>query len=330
MLYFATLFDENFLARGLALYGSLLKHSKNNFFLFVLALDNRVPEKLETFISSSNVKVIKLEDIELYYPELKLVKGSRSKIEYYFTLSPFLPSYILANFPNVNRITSLDADILFFSDPNIIFDHYVDADILITPHSFPNELKYLEDFGKYNVSFQSFKRTDNAVRCLDKWKSDCINFCSDYFDSVNNRFADQKYLDSWENDFDKVVPIDLSSSGLAPWNIAKYKIELFDNKIFVDGKPLIFYHFHHLRFLNRFQIVHGLEKYNAFHSVSNKAVKFIYKTYIQVLANSTFSNSINVLRYNFSNTKPFWKKLLQSGPYWLYLKPFLIHVQIRK
>ena len=38
---------------------------------------------------------LKIEDIENEYPELLEAKSNRSKIEYYFTLSPVLPLYLI-------------------------------------------------------------------------------------------------------------------------------------------------------------------------------------------------------------------------------------------
>src|SRR6185312_10435597 len=105
MLYFATLFDINYLSRGLALLDSLTAHSSSPFKLFVLALDNGVVEYFEKH-STDTVDVITVDDIETHFPELRHAKENRSKIEYYFTLSPYLPLYILQKFPGVDQVTS--------------------------------------------------------------------------------------------------------------------------------------------------------------------------------------------------------------------------------
>src|SRR5688572_13928999 len=103
MLHFATLFDKNYLGRGLALLESLEKASSQPFVLYVLALDSAV---ISFFQKNSypQVRTIALEDIEQCYPELLDIKDKRSRIEYYFTLSPYLPSYIFQKY-QVNRIT---------------------------------------------------------------------------------------------------------------------------------------------------------------------------------------------------------------------------------
>lgn len=328
MLHFVTLFDINYLSRGIALYTSLLKHTKAGIKLYVVALDEVVGVEIKKIINDESLILIQLQDLEISYPELVQAKNSRSTIEYYFTLSPFLPTYILQQYPNVDRITSLDADLYFYNDPQLIFDQYPNSEILITPHNFPPDLTHLEKYGKYNVSFQSFKRTPNALACLEKWRRDCLDFCSDEYDEVNNRFADQKYLDDWQEHFENVNVIDLPNSGLAPWNISKYQIEAKNWKIIVDGLPLIFYHFHHLRFLNRVQISHGLGNYKASKVLSNRVVKLLYKKYILQLLNFNYAATNQVLRYKITQEKYIWNKILQSEPYWVFIRPFFFHIDV--
>jgi hypothetical protein len=328
MLHFITLFDVNYLTRGIALYNSLSQHTKQGIKLYIVALDHQVGYEINRIFASDDVVLIDLLSIEKKYPELLKVKSVRTKVEYYFTLSPYLPSYVLATYPEVTQITSLDSDIFFFSDPSQIFETYPEAEILLTPHNFPSNLKYLEKYGRFNVSFQSFKRTMNVMNCLRKWREDCIDFCSDTLDVANNRYADQKYLDNWSAQFENVVSIDLPGSGLAPWNISKFRIERSINDFLINNEPLIFFHFHHLRFINRFQIAHGLDNYLALDVVLNKAVRSMYKKYILSLQPRSKFQSHHVERYLVNKPNSLWEIVFQASPYWFYLKPMMFHVLI--
>src|SRR5687768_12114064 len=128
-LHFATLFDKNYLDRGLVLYDSLNKHCKD-FALYILALDEFTFNYFEANGQYEKVILIRLDEVEEYDPELKNIKPGRSIIEYYFTLSPSLPLYILNKF-QPDHICTLDADILFFNNPVVLFECLTEYEIVI-------------------------------------------------------------------------------------------------------------------------------------------------------------------------------------------------------
>lgn len=330
MLHFATLFDKNYLSRGLALYESLQKQASQLFTLFVLALDEVVVSYFATNPGFS-VKIIQISDLERYYPDLLTAKQNRSKIEYYFTLSPFLPSYILEKYSHIDRITTLDCDLYFFDDPNLIFAAYPDASILITPHNFTERLSGLIVHGRYNVSFQSFKNDKNALNCLTVWRSKCVEWCYDSLDLQNNRYADQKYLDSWGREFDKVADIEIAGTGIAPWNLDKHVFSIKQGKVFVNSKPLIYYHFHHLRVFNTYFAINAFRHYQV--KKIGRGVRKIYHFYLNRLAaiarDITFTDR-EIVRYGVTNNKNLVKKLLLHDGYWFFSKWFIIFINPSK
>lgn len=326
MLHFATLFDINYLSRGLALLDSLTKHSSQSFKLYILALDARVISYFEKH-PNSNVTTISLDEIEKHFPELLKAKNNRSVIEYYFTLSPYLPSYILEKYPDVEQITTMDADIYFFNDPAIILKKYPLAAVLITPHNFSPALQYLEVYGKYNVSFQSFKNNDAARLCLQSWRQDCFNWCHDFFDEANNRFADQKYLDEWKEKFEQVEDIGIPGAGLAPWNIEKYNYEFHKDHMLVNHHPLIYYHFHHLRIFNKNFAFNGLEIYQV--QTKRKAIRAVYHIYLKKLNSFAVKQTgpdSGTLRYNSLLKNGTMQKFKNPDGYWFFSNYAIIHV----
>ena len=73
MLNFVTLFDRNYLSRGLALYDSLEKECNDSFLLFILCMD----EESYLYFSEKkmkNISLIKLDEIEAFYPVLLKLK----------------------------------------------------------------------------------------------------------------------------------------------------------------------------------------------------------------------------------------------------------------
>jgi hypothetical protein len=326
-LYFATLFDINYLTRGLALIQSLQKYCSVPFKIFVLSLD----EKVEIYFSNNPVypvEIILLSDIEDYYSELTFIKSERKNFEYFFTLSPYLPSYIIENYREVDRITTVDSDILFFSDPAVIFQTYSKSSILITPHDFSINNLFKLKWGIYNVSFQSFRRDEQGLECLKFWRQQCYEWCYDEIDETVDRYADQKYLDKWPILYNKLQVINIKGAGLAPWNIEKYKLSIKENQIFVNDSPLIYYHFHKLRLLTPNFASHSFGDYYTLESANSPVVKKIYKKYIKILNKfqkyNLFGLDTEITRDSNMQYSVF-KRIIKTNGVWYVNSHFLIH-----
>lgn len=313
MLYFTTYFDKNYLSRGLALYNSL-KENSQTFQLFVLCLDNHTEVYFKTNQQKfPEVKTLLLNDIEDDDIELKSCKTNRNNIEYYFTLSPCLPLYLLNTY-KLPHICSLDADILFFANPKPIFDYLNDYSVVITPHKFSKEIVELEKFGKFNVSFQIFKNDENGIACLKKWRQQCIEWCSDTFDKKNDRYADQKYLDKWALNFpNKVKELYDNVSGIAPWNLNHYKLTIKDKQVYSNNERLIFYHFHHFKIFNTHIATNGFYFYKA---KDSRIINHLYLQYwnnLEVINKEFNIEKDNIQRTHLAGNNSIYKKLLDEG-----------------
>jgi len=245
MYYFCTYFDQNYLARGLALYRSLKRHC-SEFKLWVLCLDNAAYEILEK-LDLPGVYLIAMEAFERNDEPLRSAKQSRSKIAYYFTCTPSLSLYILNNWPEVDLITYVDADIFFFASPMPLFEELGNSSVAIIGHRFPTHLQDLEKYGIYNVGWLSFRRDENALICLRWWRERCLEWCYDRVE--DGRYADQKYLDDWPERFRNVIVLKHKGANLAPWNLANYRLFRDGARLLVDEQPLIFFHFNGLEII---------------------------------------------------------------------------------
>ena len=307
VLYFATLFDSNYLTKGLALHSSMKNHIRG-FKLFVLCLDD-ITFDLLTALSHAEIHPVKLCELEKNDRELRIAKENRTTIEYYFTLSPVLPLFILTAFKEVDVITTLDADLYFFNDPQTIYNDFEGHSILITPHRFPSKLKHKEKFGLYNVSFQAFRNDSSGLECLQWWRNKCLEWCYDKFDG--DRFADQKYLDDWTLRFKGVMVLSSEGAGLAPWNVDDHKIKKKGGKIYSNNELLVFYHFHHLKSINRRLFIHGVDLYS---SRMTQALKnLVYHRYLNQLINLGDQLKLKSVNHNIrviSAPKSYDKKLL--------------------
>jgi len=245
MLFFCTLFDSNYSAKGLAMYQSLMKTCPS-FHLYIFAFDDLLEENLLK-MNLQHITVVSLTEFE--DEELLSVKQGRTKVEYCWTSTPSTILYCINKY-QLNHCTYLDADLYFFSNPKVLIDEMGDCDVLITPHRYSKMYDQTLTSGKYCVQFNTFKNTVNGIAILKKWRSDCIDWCYNRYE--DGKRGDQMYLDSWTKTYQGVHELEHLGGGVAPWNMQQYKfinskqgiqgVELLSNKQF----DLIFFHFHYM------------------------------------------------------------------------------------
>jgi hypothetical protein len=245
---FGTLFYSNYLTRALALYRSLEEHFRTDFTLVMLCMDEaalRIVEQLRL----PHVEAMTVAELERHYPELSAVKPERSIAEYSWTCTPFLLRHLLDRTGAGNSVVYLDADLMFFSDPQPIFDEWAGQDIVIHAHRYaPNQRHHENNSGIFNVGWVGVRNTPQGRQCMERWASQCIDECVN--DTPNGLCGDQKYLDEWPALYDRLVVMRHKGAGLGPWNIEQYEMTAAGSVPQVDGMPVIFYHYSVLRILH--------------------------------------------------------------------------------
>jgi hypothetical protein len=99
----------------------------------------------------------------------------------------------------------------------------------------------------------------------------------DEYDEINNRFADQKYLDNWNITFpSKILILDGTNTGLAIWNINNYDLKIINGKFISNNENVIFYHFHNFKSITRNIVLNGFFNYSV---NRNKVLDRIYNNY---------------------------------------------------
>ena len=270
---FCTLFDRNYLYKGLALYRSLVRTCPD-FTLWVLCMDDTVYHFLAG-ARLTGVRLIALSDFE--DDELLRIKPTRSPVEYCWTCTPSLLLYILKNNPQCASVTYLDADLFFYRDPQPVYQEFSGNSILIVEHRYPPRLeKYAAIYGRYNVQFLAFRNDPVALACLARWRKQCNDWC--YLKYEAGKWGDQKYLDDWPMQFKGVRAIAHPGAGVAPWNVAAYSVKKAEGKIFIDHSELVFYHFHQLDIITprEFDLTRG-------YKLSPGAIEHIYMAYLREL-----------------------------------------------
>jgi hypothetical protein len=239
MNHYCTYFDRGYLVQGMALWLSLKRHDPSAV-MWVLCLDEAAGEAVRR-LGEADLRVVTLAELEGGDPELAAVKPNRSRVEYYFTLSPCLPRWLLQQQPEIEVITYIDADMAVFSDPEPLFAELGANHVLIVEHRFPGFLRFCESRGRFNVGVLCFRNSAEGRRCLDWWRAQCLAWCYDRIE--DGKYADQKYLDEFPRLFSGVVVCQHPGVNLAPWNWMNYRYRFATDQLLVDGRALIVYHF---------------------------------------------------------------------------------------
>ena len=254
MMVFCTLFDSYYLDKGLTLYRSLEKVSRD-FKLYIFCFDRKSYSILEQMSLPYAIPVLHT-DIE--DETLLRLKKERSKAEYCWTCTPVIIEYVLEYFKE-DSCTYIDADLYFFKDPQVLFDEITDAkaNIVITEHRFTNSVmdkRHLKRSGKYCVEFNYFDQSENAKKALQWWKEKCFEWCYHLYEP--ERMGDQKYLEKFPLLFQGVHELIHLGGGVAPWNLKQYEVIRMeeDTPILREKRgevefPLVFYHFQNMRYL---------------------------------------------------------------------------------
>lgn len=275
---YCTYFDRHYLSRGLALYRSLQRYQPGAE-LWVLCLDEEAERTLGV-LDALHLRVLSLKWLEEAQPALTAAKATRSRIEYYFTLTPSLIQQVRAQ-THADRVTYLDADLYFFHDPSPIEREIGDAPIAIIEHRFPPALAHLQMYGRFNVGWLSFSRAAAAGDCLERWESQTIDWCYDRLEG--DKFADQKYLDEWPHLYgDAVHVVDHPGANVAPWNLGRHRLETCEEGLCVDGTPVLFFHFHGMKQLGTSVVDTRLRDYGA--TVRREVLHRLYAPYVEELA----------------------------------------------
>jgi hypothetical protein len=268
--HFCTLFDSNYLLKGVAMIRSLAEHCPGAH-VHVLCMDAQTGPILEAL--GLPVTCIALAELET--DELRAAKRDRSVAEYCWTLSPSLPWYVLQQHPKIDAITYVDADLLFYSPVQPLFDEIGGASIAIIEHRFTPRLQHLEVNGRFCVEWVGFRRDAQGLACLDRWRMQCIEWC--YYRLEGDRMGDQKYLDAWPQlHGDALHILEHPGAGIAPWNYAQYSFSSdATGTPTVDDAPLIFYHFHQFQLLDN----GGFDRLSTFYTSECREPQEVYERY---------------------------------------------------
>lgn len=278
---FGTLFYANYLIRAIALYRSLEVHFRSDFTLVMLCMDDLSVQLLKR-LNLPCARVVPVAELERRDPALAAVKQERSIAEYSWTCAPPLLLHLLEQVAPGETVAYLDADLMFFSDPQPIFDEWGQKDILIHEHRFsPEHRSKQRDSGIFNVGFVGVRHSAEGWRCMTRWREQCLAACR--LDPDRGLCGDQKYLEEWPGRYDRLTILRHKGGGVAPWNIAQYTLWPLRDGVAVDGVPLIFYHYHAMRVIHDDFLGHVILNPAFGYDFTSQQIELVYRPYVKRL-----------------------------------------------
>lgn len=294
-MVFCTLFDSNYLDKGLSLYRSMKKHIPT-FRLYIFAFDDKCLDVLSD-MRLKNVIAVPLKDI--MNETMQRIQKERTRAEFCWTSTAVIIEHVLQNY-HEKICTYIDADIYFFADPEPVIQEILDAkcSVGLVEHRFERNAEYGEkifNFGRYCIQFNTFLNDKEGRSVLKDWKENCIKWC---YDTVEDgRYGDQKYPDRWCQQYSCVHVSTYLGAGAAPWNLYMYTdICRKNGDIWMKyrNKPfqLIFYHYEGIKYLDEYRVYLNLWKfgkpgtgrkiyvlYGEYFAVLKRIHKYLKKTY---------------------------------------------------
>lgn len=266
MMIFCTLFNSGYLDKGIVMFQSLQKVT-NDFKLYVVSFDDKCYEVLQRYRCDQLIP-ISLEEFE--DERLIEAKANRTEQEYCWTCSCHAIKYVIEKYCE-KMCTYIDADMYFYANPKALFDEIEASgcDVSIIEHRLSDNIenrRVLQLSGKFCIEFDTFYATDNGMHILNWWCDRCLELCTAVQDGVH--FGDQKYLDDWETRFKGVHVLQHLGAGVAPWNIARYRlVEKNADGVRIKFKSdssintLIFFHFQAIKYLKNNLVDIGINLY---------------------------------------------------------------------
>lgn len=281
-MVFCTLFDSNYLDKGLVMYESLQNVCENSI-LYTLAMDMKCYSVL---VKEKRNNLIPVFVDDILNDDMRRARKNRSQGEFCWTCSSYFLIYVLEKC-NEQICTYIDSDLYFYANPKCLLDEMKEKSVQIVEHRFPDSLegRFASILsGRFCVQFNTFKNEPQALNLLKEWNQKCINSCSN--NGQGEVFGDQKYLEDWDK-YPYVSVLKNMGGGVAPWNVKKYSLIdksgegngfLLREKDSKESFALVFYHYHNIQYINR--NCANINVFTHYWNVDKKLIQVLYPSYL--------------------------------------------------
>lgn len=236
---YVTLLDEVYLPQGLALHESIQRFDPTAR-LTVYAMDEISLSALSR-LSQPGLHI--RSGLDRMPQEFHTLRGHRDWVSLLWTSTPFVIADALSETSSGSTVIYIDADMALFRSPAPVIEEFEASgrEVLLTSHNFAADYDAASSVGEFAVQFIGF-RPGAAQDILDTWSRQCLHACP--LVPGGGSFGDQKYLDSWPDDFPLRIHIASNPEWFqGPWNAVRF-----------PASRAIAYHFHGLRLVSNSRV----------------------------------------------------------------------------
>ncbi len=239
-----TICSINYLAQARVLADSLKK--TNPDYEFVIGLCDK--------IDGSGVDVSKLEGFNLLEIHEIGIEGFDEMCERYditelnTAIKPFYIDYFFKTRKDIDSVIYFDPDIEIFDKLTGLEEGLSENNVILTPHFytpiFDKKTRTEQQMfvnGIYNLGFLAVSRSEETNKFMHWWMTKLKTEC--YMDIQNGMFVDQLYCNMVPLYFEGVKIDKYPGYNISYWNLHERNFTSENGKYFVNGQPLVFYHF---------------------------------------------------------------------------------------
>lgn len=282
-----TIVSKNYMHYALTVRESFLLKNKNTDFIIFLMDKIMNEDELLIFneLIENGVNIIGFDEVsnnvqKTYFPEM-LFKFT--VLEMNTGLKPFAMEYLMNS--GYEKVIYIDPDIYFYQPINKILNQLDEHDILLTPHMLkayndekqPSELDIMMA-GTYNLGFLAIRNNNNTLSMVRWWQERLYKY--GFSDIKNGMFTDQKWMDLTPSLYNKVCVFKDPGHNVAYWNMHERNVINENGEWFVNGEPLVFFHFsglplYDINVVSKHQNRHNLNQFNHLKPLFNEYTEVV-------------------------------------------------------
>ena len=237
-------------------------------------------------------------------------------------VKPFYIDYFFKTYSSTEIVYYIDPDIEVFDKFTGLENLLENYNIVLTPHFYTpifDDLKPREQEmfvnGIYNLGFLAIKRSEEVNKFMYWWMEKLRTEC--YMDIKKGMFVDQLYCNMVPLYFEGVFIEKNPGYNMAYWNLHERNLTESDGKYFVNGVPLIFFHYSGMDAKDPKNISRWIQRYDLDNRPDLVKIFTEYKSKIASFDNEYFKTfkCIYAKDKNIKPKKSLLKRILTSVTY---------------